>query len=195
MTRIRQVGALLALLAVLVGVPTVMAATIGNPLHGWSSLKAGDLSDSVVIDILAGIVWVAIWVAWAQFAIAVVGAINAASKVRRRRQSMPGWPGPVDAQQLGPRLPGEFTGIPHLARWLVATALLVGTSAGVASTPARAFADAPPPAVAPVAASTTAPSTGTTTSTDGGAGQEAMRHHELAGPRAAAGQRHDQTPA
>ena len=137
MRRIRQVAAIGALLALLLGVPWVMAATIGNPLNGWSALKAGDLSDSVVIDVLAAVVWVAIWVAWLQFAAAVLAALSTAIR-NARRPAGGGWAaGPPLAAA---RVPGEFTGIPQLARWLVAATLLVGTTAGIAATPAPAFA-------------------------------------------------------
>jgi nucleoid-associated protein YgaU len=154
MRRIRHLGAVIVLLALLVGVPWAMATTIGNPLNGWGALKAGDLSDNVVIDLLAGVVWVAIWVAWLQFTVAVVAAVKSAVTAARR-PATPRWgAGP---QVATAHVPGEFTGIPHLARWLVASALLIGTAAGVASTPARAMAagpvQAPPAAVAPLHAS------------------------------------------
>lgn len=148
MRRIRQGGAIVALLALLAGVPWVMAATIGNPLSGWGALKAGDLSDSVIIDVLAAVVWVAIWVAWLQFAVAVVAAVRTALRISRR--PVPGGAWAAQPALSAARVPGEFTGIPQLARWLVAAALLIGTAAGVASTPARAFAAGP--VHAPVAA-------------------------------------------
>lgn len=148
MRRIRQGGAIVALLALLAGVPWVTAATIGNPLNGWGSLKAGDLSDSVIIDVLAAVVWAAIWVAWLQFAVAVVAAVNTAVRTSRPPVASGAWAARPNLSAA--RVPGEFTGIPHLARWLVAAALLIGTAAGVASTPGRAFAAGP--AQAPVAA-------------------------------------------
>jgi hypothetical protein len=43
----RGVATIVALLALLLGRPWVMAATIGNPLDGWSALKASDLFSSV----------------------------------------------------------------------------------------------------------------------------------------------------
>ena len=150
MRRIRQLAAVAVLLVLLLGVPWAMAVTIGNPLHGWGALKAGDLSDAVVIDILAGIVWVAIWVAWAQFAIAFVTAVREALQARAQAPGS-GWPDLAAAPALTARVPGEFTGIPHLARWLVATALLVGTAANIASPAARAAADTPRHAPAAVA--------------------------------------------
>lgn len=158
MRRIRQFGAVIALVALLVGVPWLMATTIGNPLHAWGALKAGDLSDNVVIDLLAGVVWVAIWVAWFQFTVATLAAVRSAVSSLRRPAGRQGWA--AGPQLAAAHVPGEFTGIPHLARWLVASALLIGTAAGVACMPARAMAagpaQAPPAAVAQVHASATA---------------------------------------
>jgi hypothetical protein len=142
MRRLRQLGALLALLALVAGVPWVMSATIGNPLHGWADLKVGDLSDTVVIDILAGIVWLA----WAQFAVSVVTATGSALRRGLHGSSLPG------RGLAGPRVPGEFTGIPHLARTLVAAALLIGATTAAVATPVRAFAADPAPAPSAVTA-------------------------------------------
>jgi hypothetical protein len=138
MRRLRQIGALLALLGLTAGVPWVMSATIGNPLDGWTDLKAGDLSDTVVIDILAAIVWVA----WAQFALSVFAATGSALRHGQRTSAAPG--GLTGGGLRGPSIPGEFTGIPRLARTLVAAALLVGAATGAVAAPARAFAAGPP---------------------------------------------------
>ncbi|MBK8078498.1 MAG: hypothetical protein IPK24_23865 [Kineosporiaceae bacterium] len=51
----RAFGATLILLATLVGLPVLLALTVGNPLHGWADLVADDLSDEVVIDVLAAV--------------------------------------------------------------------------------------------------------------------------------------------
>ena len=73
MRRLKALGATLVLLILVVGIPLGMAATIGNPLHGWADLKVGDLTDQVIIDLLAVIVWLA----WAQFAVSVlVGSLQ-----------------------------------------------------------------------------------------------------------------------
>ena len=81
MQRLRALGALLVLLGFVVGVPLLLAHTIGNPLHGWADLKAGDINDGVIIDVLAAITYLA----WAQFALSVVVELGAAI----RRAPMP----------------------------------------------------------------------------------------------------------
>ncbi|MDQ2957648.1 MAG: LysM peptidoglycan-binding domain-containing protein, partial [Actinomycetota bacterium] len=130
---VRSVGAFLVLLALLVGVPLMLASIIGNPLDGWSDLKAGDLSDTAVIDILAAIAWIA----WAQFALAtVIEAVALLARVRVPR-----------------RIPGIFAGQQHLARALIAAIfVLTPTVIGIVA-PATSFASAPAraPAVAAVA--------------------------------------------
>jgi hypothetical protein len=107
-------------------VPLALAGLIGNPLDGWSDLKAGDLSDAVVIDILAGIAWLA----WAQFALAtVIEAFSLAT-----RADSPG------------RVPGVFAGQQQLARALIAAIfILTPTVVGVVA-PVASFASAPAPA-------------------------------------------------
>jgi hypothetical protein len=131
MRRLRPFAALIVLLGLVVGVPLGLAATIGNPLDGWADLKAGDLSDTVVIDILAAVVYLA----WAQFAISVI--VEAAAAIRRT--------------PLPRRIPGVLHGQEQLARTLVTTALLLGTATAAVADPIHAFA-APTPR--PVIAST-----------------------------------------
>ena len=123
----RALGAAVVLLVLLIGVPVVLAATIGNPLDGWSDLKAGDISDTAVIDILAAVAWIA----WAQFALAtVVEALTRLSRVRTPR-----------------RIPGVFAGQQHLARALIAAVfILTPTVAGIVA-PVASFAT-PAPVVA-----------------------------------------------
>ncbi|MBK6873830.1 MAG: LysM peptidoglycan-binding domain-containing protein [Kineosporiaceae bacterium] len=70
----RAFGATLILLATLVGLPVLLALTVGNPLHGWADLVAGDLSDAVVIDVLAAVAYLA----WLQYALTVIVEIVAA---------------------------------------------------------------------------------------------------------------------
>ena len=76
MRRLKALGATLVLLVLVVGIPLGMAATIGNPLHGWADLKVGDLTDEVIIDLLA----VVVWLAWAQFAVSVLVELGAAAR-------------------------------------------------------------------------------------------------------------------
>ena len=100
MQLLRALAAVPVLLGLVVGVPLLLAHTIGNPLHGWADLKAGDINDGVIIDVLAAITYLA----WAQFAVSVVVELVAA--IRRT---------PMTA-----RLPFVFSGQQHLAHNLVA---------------------------------------------------------------------------
>lgn len=129
-------GALVVLLVLVVGIPALLAATIGNPLHGWTDLKAGDLTNEVVIDLLAAVVWIA----WAQFALSVlVEAIGAIRHV----------PHPTRI----PLVPGFSQ---HLAHTLIASVLLVGTATIALATPLHAVAATPTAAPAAVSVSQTA---------------------------------------
>ena len=96
MRRLKALGATLVLLILVVGIPLGMAATIGNPLHGWADLKVGDLTDEVIIDLLAVIVWLA----WAQFAVSVLVEFGAAVRHVQRPTRIPLVPG--SSQHLSP---------------------------------------------------------------------------------------------
>ncbi len=80
--RIQGALGLLVLLALAVGLPWALAATIGNPLDQWSSIRSGDMSDSDVIAIMAAVAYLA----WASFAIALLVELTAslAAAVTRR---------------------------------------------------------------------------------------------------------------
>src|SRR4051794_8920355 len=86
--RLRAWIALLVLLAVVVGLPAALAATIGNPLSAWPDIKAGDMSDPAVLAILATVAWAA-WATFAAaFAVEFVAALAAkltGSAPRERR--------------------------------------------------------------------------------------------------------------
>ena len=74
--RIRSLAALLALFALLVGVPMLLALVAGWPLPrrapDWSristAVQQGDIPGEAVIKVLA----VLVWIAWAQLAWAIV---------------------------------------------------------------------------------------------------------------------------
>src|SRR3954451_17205377 len=73
--RTRAAGALLVLLLLLVGLPTLLAAVIGNPLpqHVPSGLElhralTSPLSDNTVVRILATVAWLA----WAHLLFSVI---------------------------------------------------------------------------------------------------------------------------
>ncbi len=134
MRALRSLTASLVLCALLVGVPVALAGTVGNPARALPDLLAGDVTDTVLIALLAAVAWLA----WAQFAFATV--VETVSAVRRT---------PVPR-----RLPGVLGGQQQLARALVTAAFLLGPlSSGVAPPPAYAGAlPAPPASTLPVAA-------------------------------------------
>ncbi|PZS24205.1 MAG: peptidoglycan-binding protein LysM [Pseudonocardiales bacterium] len=131
MRHLKALGAMLVLLILVVGIPLGMAATIGNPLHGWADLKVGDLTDAVLIDLLAVIVWLA----WAQFAVSVLVEVGAAARH-------------VQIPTRIPLVPGASQ---HLAHTLVGAALLLGTATAALASPVHALAAAPAHSVAAVA--------------------------------------------
>lgn len=120
MRRLKALGAILTLLALVVGIPLAMAATIGNPVHGWADLKVGDLTDTVLIDLLA----VLVWVAWAQFAFSVLVEIGAGVRHVPIPTGLPLVPAPSQ----------------YLAHTLVGAALLLGTATAALASPAQAVA-------------------------------------------------------
>ncbi len=134
MRRLKALGATLVLLILVVGIPLGMAATIGNPLHGWADLKVGDLTAEVVIDLLAVIVWLA----WAQFAVSVLVEFSAAVRHVQRPTRIPLVPGSSQ----------------HLAHTLVGAALLLGTATAALASPVHALAAT---SARPVAAVATVP--------------------------------------
>ncbi len=134
MRRLKAFGALAALLALLVGVPAALAGTIGNPTAALPDLRAGDVTDPVLIGLLASIAWVA----WAQFAFATV--IELASALR--------------STPMPRRIPGVLAGQQQLARSLVTAVFLLGPVAASATITGHPFPALPAPA-APVSISTT----------------------------------------
>jgi DNA-binding SARP family transcriptional activator len=124
MARSRRAIALLALLALVAGLPAVLAVTVGYPLGGWPTLLAGDVSDAVVIDVLATVAYAA----WGQFAVAVLGEGLAAMR----------------GQPLSRPIPGVFAAQQHLARALVSAVLALGpVGTSVVAIPAIATAASP----------------------------------------------------
>lgn len=120
---LRALGALLLLAAVLAGLPALLAFTAGNPLDQWGDLVAGDVSDRVVVAVLAGVAYLA----WAQFAAAVLAEL-AAGLFRRRRAV---------------RLVGVFPAQQRLAHALVAALVAVGPLV-LSAQPAQATGTTPP---------------------------------------------------
>lgn len=130
-TRLRSLAALLVLLALVVGVPAALAGTVGNPARALGDLMAGDVTDAVLIGVLAAVAWLA----WAQFAFAAM--VETFSAVRRT--------------PMPRRLPGVLGGQQHLARTLVTAAFLIGPLSSSGVVPPSAYA-AVPPAPSPTAA-------------------------------------------
>lgn len=129
MRRLRALAAAGVLLLLLAGVPTLLAATIGNPAAAWPDLRAGDLSDTVIVDVLAAVAWLA----WAQFAVAILAeTLAAATRIR-----------------VPARIPGVFGGQQQLIRSLVAAAFLLAPSAVPIATAHAVIA--PPAATATLA--------------------------------------------
>lgn len=130
MWRTRGVSAAGVLLGLLVAVPSVMAATIGDPLNGWSSLKVRDVSADVPIDVFAVLVWVALWLAWLQFVSSVVHAAKSYAGTTRRPMGLRPATQPRSSWAIAWDR-GGFTQVPRLAFWLVAAAV-PAVPAGVA---------------------------------------------------------------
>jgi len=74
---LRALGALVVLLLLLGGLPSLLAVAVGTPLAGLPDLAAGDVTDAALIDVLAAVAWLA----WAQFAVAT--AVEGVSALRR----------------------------------------------------------------------------------------------------------------
>lgn len=129
MRRLRGVLGLVLLLALAIGLPWALAATIGNPLDQWSSIRAGDMSDQDVIAIMAAVAYVA----WASFvlALAVELAVGLAASVTGRPR---------------PAIRIPLLGLQQdLARNLIAAVLLLAPAViSVAGPVTSAFASAPP---------------------------------------------------
>src|SRR6478672_149403 len=105
MRALKSAASAIASLALLIGVPWLLSSTIGNPLDQLPDLMAGDVNDHVVLAALA----TALYVAWAQFAVAFV--VELVSAVRRT--------------PMPRHIPGVFAGQQGLARALVSGALLL----------------------------------------------------------------------
>src|SRR6478609_5411886 len=124
MRLLRSAGAAVVLVLLLAGAPLLLAATIGNPARSWPDLIAGDVSDRVIIDILAAVAYLA----WAQFAVATV--VELVSALRRTPMPRP--------------IPGVFAGQQQLARALVTAALMLLPTVGSTVAPtAQALAALP----------------------------------------------------
>ncbi len=124
MRYLRAAAAAGVLLLLVVGVPLVLAATIGNPLVGWADLLAGDVSDSVVLDILAALAWAG----WVQFTWVVLReAIDLARHTPRREARQ------VAGQVPAPQLSGVSVGGPQVAARALLSAMLMAAPLGASA--------------------------------------------------------------
>ena len=143
MRQVRALAAGLALLGAVAGLPLLLILTVGNPMDSWAAIRAGDASNSAVLDVLAAVGYTAAAIAWAQFVVAVV--LDVAHAFTRTPLPRARW-------VLGPQQ--------RLARVLVCALFLVPTVGGVfGGSPALA---ATRPAAPIAAAAPSAPSTGVT---------------------------------
>jgi len=118
---LRAIGALVVLLLLLGGLPSLLAVAVGNPVAGLPDLAAGDVTDAALIDVLAAVAWLA----WAQFAVAT--AVEGMSALRRT---------PIPR-----RIPLLLPGQQQFARVLV-TALLLTPAVASALLPTTPYARA-----------------------------------------------------
>ena len=124
----RGVGAILVLLAFVVGVPVALVWVVGNPWPGRTSLELGD-----EVAFVVGVLAVVAWVIWARFSVAVAFEVH--DQVAALRDACA-----VDTQRAT-RIPVR-RGVGLLAQHLVAAALLIMPLVN-RSTPALAGARAP----------------------------------------------------
>ena len=141
--RLQGLAALFALVALMVGLPSALVATVGNPLPGsipspdqwWQALTAPD--DGTLALSAIGLLG---WLVWAYLAVLIL--LETVARLRGRTAPMlPGWHAP----QLG-------------IRRLVATAALVLVTAPLLGTPTASAEPSPTP---PAATATTQIAAGT----------------------------------
>lgn len=141
--RLQGLAALLSLVALMVGLPAALVATVGNPLPGsiptlgqwWQALTAPD--DGTLALTVIGLLG---WLVWAYLAVLIL--LETVARLRGRTAPMlPGWHAP----QLG-------------IRRLVATAALVLVTAPLLGTPTASAEPSPTP---PAATATTQTAAGT----------------------------------
>ena len=120
----RGLAALLTLVAVTVGLPWLLVATVGNPYPSEGLMLSGRLTDSALI----GVVAVVAWVVWAQLVVCVVVEVIAELRLAVGRSAA--WL---------TRVPGTFDAQQQLARTLVQAVVAAIVGAGVTASPVIGF--------------------------------------------------------
>lgn len=136
----KAVGAVVALAALLIGVPVLLIATVGNPWPPEGLVLTAPLTDNAIIGMLA----TATWVMWAQLVVCVIGETIEATRERHQDISLPG--------VLGLQR--------QLARALVGAIIVAVVSAPTSTTVVSARADAAPVASVPDKPTTTGSANG-----------------------------------
>lgn len=126
---LRGLLAAVVLMALVVGVPATLVATVGNPVPGGWALGA-PLTNSALLGILACVAWVI----WAQLLVCVT--VETVAEIRLATGRSADWLA---------RVPGTFGAQQSLARTLVQAVVAIGataTAASVIATPWISHADA-----------------------------------------------------
>lgn len=120
---LRAAAALVALLALTLGVPWLLVVSVGNPIPstGWS------WSQPLTNNALLGLIAALAWVFWAQMMACLAVEILAELRVAAGRSA-----------DWMTKIPGTFGGQQHFARVLVQAVVAVGIGASVAATPSAA---------------------------------------------------------
>jgi LysM repeat protein len=144
-TLLRAISAALVLVALVVGVPFLLVATVGNPIPDYWRWNR-PLTTDAILGVLAGVAWLF----WVQVSVCVLVELVAEIRIATGRS----------ADWLN-RIPGTFGGQQAVARTLIQAVVAVGlttttTATGwapraeaAASTPIPQTAPTPPTAAAP----------------------------------------------
>ncbi len=120
LTATRGLAAMIALLAVTVGMPWLLVTTVGNPYPPEGLSFSGRLTDSAILGMLAVIGWIV----WAQLVVCVVIEVVVEIRVALGRSAA--WMTTV---------PGTFGGQQQLVRMLVQAVVTAAVGAGVTANP------------------------------------------------------------
>jgi LysM repeat protein len=116
----RGLAALLTLVALTVGLPWLLVATVGNPYPSAGLMLTGRLTDSALIGVVAAVAWVV----WAQLVVCVV--VEVIAELRLAVGKSAAWL---------TRVPGTFDAQQQFARSLVQAVAAAVLGAGVTASP------------------------------------------------------------